>query len=150
MTAPVAILLFGSLFAVGCRTVMTPKQAFFHAHPELAKRYVQLDQTSLALMEQTANRQQDSIERLLAAVRQRASNDCPAMLSGVDGSLRTSRVFHQGDLERVAELRSVFDERSDHLFYYHYSDGDDHEWGWLILRRTEIVKKLPTATTFGL
>jgi hypothetical protein len=150
MMPRVAISITILLLVVGCRTVVTPKQVFFDAHPELAKSYVQFDQTSLALMEETAERRQNSIERLLAAVRERASNDCPAMLPGVEGSLRTSRLFYQGELERVAELRHVFDERTDNLIYYHYTDGDDHEWGWLILRRTEIVKKLPIATTFGL
>jgi len=141
-------LLIALLLGSGCRSVITPKQDFSSKHPELRKLYIQLDETSLALIEETANQKQNSIETLLAGVRKRATNDCPSLVAGIDASLRLSRGFHQGDLERIAELKNAFDERTDHLFYYVCKDGEEYERGWLILRHGNVIKKLPLGTAF--
>jgi hypothetical protein len=145
----VRLLILAALsVGVGCQSVVTPKQAFFSKNPELKNRYVQLDEITIAVLEELTNQKYHSVETLLSGFRQRATNECPSLVAGIDGSLRLSKTFHQGDLERIAELKNAFDERTDHLFYYVCKDGKEYERGWLLLRQGSVVKKLPLGMTF--
>ena len=148
-TVIVRLLILAALsLGVGCQTVVTPKQAFFSKNPELKNHYVRLDEITLALLEELTDQKYHSVETLLSGFRQRATNDCPSLVAGVDGALRVSKTFHQGDLERIAELKNAFDGSTDHLFYYVCRNGKDYERGWLLLRHGSVVKKLPLGTAF--
>jgi hypothetical protein len=41
----------------------------------------------------------------------------------------------------VQQIRQEFDLGTDALFFFRYSEADNYEFGWLILRQGEIHKK---------
>lgn len=126
-----------------CRTTnlsQNPKQAFFQKHPELQKRYVQFYETSLEAIDEEIDVRASSIYTLLHSL-QNAYDSC------ADLSERSKEVEKRWETgvaaahEHVGKMRREFNPATDALFFFRYIEGDNYEYGWLILRHGIIHRK---------
>jgi len=134
------MLLLVALVA-GCRTTSpSTKQVFFQRHPELRERYVQFYETSLEAIDDEIDSKAASHYTLIRILLESYPN-YPDLVKHLEVVKKRweSATAHEHDY--VQQIRREFDPGTDAMFFFRYIEGDNYEFGWLILRRGEIYKK---------
>jgi hypothetical protein len=126
---------------VGCQTTtpVTPREAFFQKHPALRARYTEFYGTSPEAIADAYD-QQLTFGIIQIHQFQKSSAKYPDLLQNLDAAEKRLLTTRDKGLPMVAEIKKVFDPRTDALFWYDYGQGHDQGQGYMIVRNGDFYR----------
>jgi hypothetical protein len=123
----------------GCRTMPTlsPKEAYFHKHPEQQRYYLEFWETSPDAVADAENEKLTAMIVLIHNVQNQYTN-YPDLMQGMDVVEKRIQGFRDKPFPLVVEINKVFDPKTDTLFWYCQEDG---EKGHMLVRDGDCYRK---------
>jgi hypothetical protein len=130
----------------GCATnSVSPREAFFQAHPDLRVKYTKLEETSLEQLERASTFTWWPKMRTAQRLRTDFAKypDLVQRLNLIESHATNT---WNNEKEYFAQMAQDINLRTDTLFYYSLQEGRMTEDGWLVVRHGRIYKKYVLAT----
>jgi hypothetical protein len=142
LAAALALIVFVS----GCSTIsISPREAFFHAYPNLRHNYDKLQETSVEELERAATFMWWPQIRTAQRLRADFSKD-PELVKRLDYLESNATKMLKSNRDCFAQMSRDINPQTDTLFYYSYREDRKTEDGWLIFRNGRIHKKYLVGT----